>query len=84
VKTHYLKCWPEPFRALVDGRKKYEIRVNDRDYAVGDTLALSEWSPSHKVYSGHQLTLRVTYMTDGGEWGLADNLCVMSVEEVKP
>ena len=32
VKTHYLKTWPEPFAAILDGRKMFEVRVNDRGF----------------------------------------------------
>ena len=36
--THDLKCWPEPFAAVASGIKTFEVRVDDRPYAAGDTL----------------------------------------------
>jgi len=33
--VHELKTWPEPFAGILAGRKRYEIRKNDRGYAVG-------------------------------------------------
>lgn len=76
---HELKTWPEPFRAVRHKEKKYEIRVNDRDYQVGDVLHLREWDPSLETYSGYGVKAVVTYMTRGGEWGLPANMCVMSI-----
>jgi len=45
VKTHELKTWPDPFEAIWDGRKRYEVRENDRDFHVGDALRLREFEP---------------------------------------
>lgn len=91
TRVHRLKTWPEPFRAVLDGRKSYEIRVNDRGYMVGDILELAEWDPSraherlnmeHAGYTGREVRKRVTYMTPGGQWGLPANLCVLGVAPV--
>lgn len=85
MSTHKLKTWPKPFAAIIEGRKRYEIRVNDRDYQVGDALHLVEFIPANGnqspgMYTGESITAEVTYMTKGGEWGLPDDLCVMSIE----
>lgn len=45
MTTHELKTWPEPFAAMVDGRKAFEIRRDDRNFAVGDALLLREYEP---------------------------------------
>lgn len=79
MTTHELKTWPGAFQAILDGKKTYEIRVNDRDFQVGDNLHLREFDAEAGAYSGRELTVRVTYMTRGGEWGLPDNLCVMAI-----
>lgn len=43
--VHFLKTWREYFAAVVDGRKKCEVRWDDRDYRVGDVLILCEHDP---------------------------------------
>ncbi len=51
MTEHHLKIWPEYYQPLVDGRKPYEIRNNDRGYQVNDLLHLQEWIPG-KGYTG--------------------------------
>jgi hypothetical protein len=87
-----LRTWPEPFQAVLDGRKPYEIRVNDRGFQVGDVLHLVEFDP--KIYqqydnavlalTGREVRKLVTYMTAGGAWGLPPDLCVLGLGEVQP
>ena len=45
MKTHDLKVWPEYYRALISGAKKFELRKNDREFQVRDQLLLREWDP---------------------------------------
>lgn len=44
--THRLKSWPDSFRAAVSGRKRFEIRKDDRQFEPGDLVELHEWDPS--------------------------------------
>jgi hypothetical protein len=80
---HRLKTWPGPFEAIRLGAKKHEIRVNDRGFATGDLLRLEEWDPDTEAYTRRIMIMRATYITFGGQWGLPDNLCVMSIERVE-
>ena len=79
MTMHELKTWPTPFQAILNGKKNYELRVNDRDFAVGDVLVLKEYDPDTDAYSGRELRTEVRYMTKGGDWGLPNHLCVMSL-----
>jgi hypothetical protein len=94
-RIHTLKTWPAPFQAILDGKKRHEIRVDDRGYAEGDVLHLVEWDPSVEAfapmsaslrrtgdYTGRECNVRVTYLTPGGQWELPSNLCVMSIERI--
>lgn len=62
---HLLKCWPEYYRAVESGAKRFEIRNNtDRDFQVGDFVTLSEWDPQEQRYVGPKITRLITYITN--------------------
>jgi len=84
MRLHRLKTWPEPFQAVLDGRKTHEARVDDRGFAVGDGLVLLEYEPMTSSGFG-ALTCRwaivtVEYVTPGGRFGVERGACVMSVK----
>ena len=74
-----LKTWPEPFQAIVDGRKLFEIRRADRPFKVGDRLRLREYEPEPSGFTGREAIVAVTYLVAPGEWGLPADLCVMGI-----
>jgi hypothetical protein len=57
-----LKINPKFFVPVATERKQFEIRKNDRDYMIGDTLMLREYS--NKEYTGRMVAAVVTYITD--------------------
>lgn len=77
--THELKSWPEQFEAVHYGSKRCEVRVNDRNFQVGDGLHLREWDSKAERYTGRSLHRVVTHITHGGQFGLPPNLCVLSI-----
>ena len=62
---HDLKLWPEYFDVVASGVKSFEVRKNDRKFAVGDELLLREWEPRTESYTGRVTRKRVTYMAHG-------------------
>lgn len=80
--VHELKTWNEPFEMTAIGLKEFEVRVNDRDYEVGDQLKLREYDPETGVYSGRWILCDVRYVMQGGVFGLPGDLCVMSIRKV--
>lgn len=80
MTDHVLKCWPDFFQAVKRGDKPFELRINDRDYQVGDTLVLQEYNPTDDAYSGDELWRLVTYMIKGPvRWGLAAGSVIMAL-----
>jgi len=49
------RCWPEYFQAILDGKKAYEVRLNDFEIGEGDVLILREWNPETKEYTGRTI-----------------------------
>jgi hypothetical protein len=77
--NHELKIWPMYYLAMMHGNKTFEIRENDRDFKVGDQLTLREYEPKTKKYTGRVLARQVTYIFNGGSFGIPENMVVMSV-----
>jgi len=80
MKTHDLKIHPEHFKAVCEGSKKAELRVNDRDYKVGDLLLLREYFPETKEYSGHVTKQRVTHIINCDKFITDKGIVVLSME----
>ncbi|MDQ7794129.1 MAG: DUF3850 domain-containing protein [bacterium] len=80
TRVHCLKTWPEFFKAMKRGRKRFDIRRDDRGFKVGDRLVLEEWDPSTQSYTGEGLIFRVTYCLRKQPW-VPKGYVAMSVEE---
>lgn len=64
-KTITKKVLPEYFQDILDGKKKYELRLNDFDIEPGDTLVLEEWTSTNhdtRKATGRVLEKQVTYL----------------------
>lgn len=61
---HELKIIPPFFEDIVSRAKQFEVRKNDRDYSVGDFLALNEYDPERERYTGRSALVSVMYLLD--------------------
>ena len=77
---HVLKCHPQNFRAILSGKKPWEVRVNDRNFRLDDVLYLREWDPESKEYTGRTTTRRVTYLSELDKFG-AKGFVGMTIRE---
>lgn len=80
---HDLKIWPAYFGPVATDLKPWELRLNDRNYGVGDVLNLREWDPHRSYYTGRGCRRVVTYILHAG-FGLPDGYVVMSVARLTP
>jgi len=53
TKKHKLKIREHYLRNLIHGRKKVEIRFNDRDYQVGDALEFEDVNGVYYFFITH-------------------------------
>lgn len=79
VCDHELKTWPEYFQPILEGKKLFEIRNNDRKFEVGQWILLREWNPGTKEYTGRATTVEVLYITD---WQQSPGQVVLSISAV--
>lgn len=56
------KAWPELFRLIKQGKKKFDVRLADFRCKPGDILFLREWNPRTKAYTGRTLKKKVSYV----------------------
>ena len=84
MTTHKLKTWPPYYRDLLEGRKTFELRWNDRNFQVGDVLHLVEYDPKTGP-TGNQCYRVVSYVLphDLGNlpgFGLREGFVILGVQ----
>lgn len=87
MQNHELKTDPDVFQAVIEKRKTCEVRRNDRNFAVGDTLLLRETAEpgaamaagAPLIYTGRQVHCVVSHMLLGPEYGIPDGIAVLSI-----
>lgn len=74
MKIHELKLDIKYFDEVKNGNKNFEIRKNDRDFQVGDTLELKVWNSSLGLYA---------YRATDGKWHSYGRLAETIKQKVK-
>ena len=77
-KTIEKKILPEYFKEVKAGRKTFELRKDEDDVQVGDTLILREWDGEN--YTGRRAVRDVSYvLRDVPEYGLQKGYCIIAL-----
>ena len=76
-----LKCWPEFFEALWKGIKTFDVRLNDRPYQVGKTIAQYEYDPVTQQVSGRVVRASIVYMLSHEDFsGIANGYVCLALD----
>ena len=80
-RVHNLKCESPYFLEVWEGRKKAELRKDDRRFEVGDGLML--WETKGGERTGSRIMLIITHILRGTpQYGLQDGFCILSFEHL--
>lgn len=78
MMIHELKILPEYFEAVADGTKRFELRKDDRGFAVGDEIILKEWNGTE--YTSRSVKKQISYILKNYT-GLAEGYAVLSLKD---
>lgn len=72
--THEIKIMPLYYKAVSEGRKKFELRLDDRNYQTGDKVRLMEWDGE---FTGRYETIEIAYvLRNVKQYGLQEGYCI--------
>lgn len=80
---HRIKIKEEYWQHKREGKKNFEVRLNDRDYQVGDLLEYDITSKDHNVFLSTKICPKdeIIYVHHG--IGMINDYVVLGVREVK-
>lgn len=79
--NHVLKTESQYFWDIVACQKRFEVRLNDRDFRVGNILNLCEID-NRREFTGFRVDVKVEYiLVNGQKVGIRDGYTVLGVSE---
>ena len=83
MTEHELKCWPQWYEPQAKGDMHFDVRRNDREYAVGDIVHQREYAPPRSgfpaQYTGREMKRKITHILEGGVFGVERGFCILSL-----
>ena len=83
-QTHELMSWPACFAAVKAGNKPFDVREKDQNFLLGDILVLREFDPDSGEYTGQTINRWVSYVLEGGLFGIQPGWCVLGFSDQPP
>lgn len=78
MKVHTLKEGEPGYSDVVSGKKRFEIRLNDADFQVGDLLMICQFI--NKNFTGLDIEKKVSYIQKDCE-GLREGYVILGLED---
>lgn len=75
--THELKIKQEYAIEYYSGKKQWELRKNDRDFKVGDTINFTI------IETGCKYSRKIECIFNGGQYGLETGYCILTMSGYK-
>lgn len=79
-KVHDIRLGASFFDDVLECRKNFELRKNDRGYKVGDILYMMEFKDGRNT--GRSVKRKVIYMLEDFT-GLEDGYCILGIEPIQ-
>ena len=77
---HELKVWTEYFEDIFTGKKKFDLRFNDRPYQIGDSLRLMEYNNIENMYTGRECVREINYILSDTKFGLKEGWIIVGLD----
>lgn len=76
-KRHEIKIASSYYEDIISGKKKFELRKNDRGYKVGDSLKMLEFTDGK--HTGRTIDADIIYMLEDYT-GLEEGYCILGID----
>ena len=80
MQVHELKTVPPYFQMVIDNRKHFEYRRNDRIFGLEDLLFLREYK--NGKYTGRTQLVKVIEIVNDRTIGIPDEYVIMEIRKV--
>ena len=76
---HELKIFPQYLQEVWDESKTFELRKDDKDSKIGDTLRLLEFDRG--TYTGRECNRTILYiLKDADQYGLKESFVILAMK----